>query len=52
MLTLHHFVHPIWFEKQGGFSESRNIPDFVNFATFAFRWDEVAGSMLFCVLLC
>ena len=29
--TLHHFVHPKWFEDMGGFLEEDNLPLFVNF---------------------
>lgn len=35
--TLHHFVHPTWFEDKGGFEKHENIADFVAFATFAAR---------------
>lgn len=37
MVTLHHFVHPIWFEKLGGFTQEANIPHFVAFAQTAFK---------------
>ena len=32
MVTLHHFTHPEWFEKEGSFEREENIPYFVNFA--------------------
>jgi len=32
MVTLHHFVHPIWFENLGGFENEENIAHFVRFA--------------------
>jgi beta-glucosidase/6-phospho-beta-glucosidase/beta-galactosidase len=35
--TLHHFVHPTWFEDMGGFEKKENIGAFVAFATFAAR---------------
>lgn len=35
--TLHHFVHPTWFEDNGGFEKEENIADFVAFASFAAR---------------
>lgn len=38
MVTLHHFVHPTWFERLGGFTREANIPLFVAFAQIAFRW--------------
>ena len=37
MVTLHHFVHPNWFETLGGFTKEANIPIFVEFAKTAFR---------------
>ena len=36
-LTLHHFVHPLWFDDMGGFTRAENIPHFTNFASIAFR---------------
>lgn len=33
--TLHHFVHPTWFEDKGGFEKRENIAYFVAFAIFA-----------------
>ena len=38
MVTLHHFVHPNWFEDLGGFTREANIPIFVEFARTAFRF--------------
>lgn len=32
MLVLHHFCHPDWFEKQGGWTKETNIDCFVNYA--------------------
>eukprot|EP00884_Botryococcus_braunii_P018477 jgi/Botrbrau1/5312/Bobra.0391s0024.1 len=37
VVTLHHFVHPQWFEDLGGFTKEENISHFVCFAEFAFR---------------
>jgi len=37
MVTLHHFVHPTWFERLGGFTKEINILLFVIFAQTAFR---------------
>lgn len=37
VITLHHFVHPTWFEDLGAFTEAENSKHFVNFATHAFR---------------
>ena len=36
-VTLHHFVHPLWFEKLGGFKKDENIPLFVEYSEAAFR---------------
>lgn len=35
-ITLHHFTHPQWFEKKGGFEKKRNIPYFVRFCKKVF----------------
>ncbi|MCX5922502.1 MAG: glycoside hydrolase family 1 protein [Candidatus Dependentiae bacterium] len=32
VVTLHHFTHPLWFEKLGAFELEENIPYFVDFA--------------------
>ena len=37
IVTLHHFVHPLWFDRMGAFTEGRNIPHFVSFAQLAYR---------------
>ncbi|GFR47153.1 hypothetical protein Agub_g8844, partial [Astrephomene gubernaculifera] len=37
MITLHHFVHPQWFEELGGFEREENIRHFVDWALTAFR---------------
>jgi beta-glucosidase len=37
VVTLHHFVHPQWFEDLGGFTEEANIPHFVRFSEWAYR---------------
>ena len=36
MITLHHFVHPLWFEQKGGFTQEENIVYFVQFAQKVF----------------
>lgn len=36
MVTLHHFVHPQWFEVIGAFEKYENIKFFVRFAAFVF----------------
>lgn len=36
-LTLHHFVHPLWFEKLRGFEKEENIKYFVEYAILAFK---------------
>lgn len=37
MLTLHHFTHPLWFEKKGSFEKEENIAYFERFAEVVFR---------------
>lgn len=37
MVTLHHFVHPLWFEDLGGFAKEENIYYFVRFCTKVFQ---------------
>lgn len=32
LLVLHHFAHPLWFEKAGGWVQEENIACFINFA--------------------
>eukprot|EP00210_Caulerpa_lentillifera_P003127 g2987.t1 len=36
-VTLHHFVHPGWFQDLGGFENEENIQLFVQYATRAFQ---------------
>lgn len=43
MVTLHHFVHPNWFETLGGFTKEANIPIFVEFAKTAFRYSSATS---------
>lgn len=33
VVTLHHFVHPVWFEDMGAFEDESNNHHFVNFCT-------------------
>lgn len=44
MATMHHFVHPMWFEQKGGFENTKNLPDFVNFCSkiFDLFYDQVS----------
>eukprot|EP01129_Flabellula_baltica_P005036 TRINITY_DN1797_c0_g1_i2.p1 TRINITY_DN1797_c0_g1~~TRINITY_DN1797_c0_g1_i2.p1 ORF type:complete len:353 (-),score=62.92 TRINITY_DN1797_c0_g1_i2:422-1480(-) len=37
MVTLHHFVHPEWFESKGGFEKRENVGFFVEFAKVVFE---------------
>lgn len=37
MITLHHFSHPMWFERKGGFDKEANIEDFVRFSAKVFE---------------
>ena len=36
-VSIHHFVHPAWFEEKGGWTKEANIELFVNFAVEAFK---------------
>ena len=36
-VTFHHFVHPLWFEKLGGFTKVENIPLFVEYSVAAYK---------------
>ena len=38
MVTLHHFLHPIWFEEKGGFYNQENIVHFKNYCTKIFPY--------------
>ncbi|CAF4321551.1 unnamed protein product, partial [Adineta steineri] len=37
MITFHHFVHPLWFEKRSAFLDSSNISIFVRFSIDMFQ---------------
>lgn len=37
LITLHHFTHPLWFEKKGGFEKEENIFFFVRFCQRVFQ---------------
>ena len=37
MITLYHWVHPLWFQKMGGWENEKNSIHFVNFCTEVFR---------------
>ena len=41
MVTLHHFVHPNWFERLGGFTKEENIPHFVHYCQAVFRYSPL-----------
>ena len=38
LATLHHFVHPQWFEELGGFEKEENIPLFMSWVRLAFEY--------------
>ena len=40
-MTLHHFAHPLWFEKLGAFEKEENIPVFISFVETAFRCSSI-----------
>jgi beta-glucosidase len=37
LVTLYHFVHPLWFEDLGGFLEADNIALFVAYSSVCFK---------------
>lgn len=37
MITLYHWVHPLWFEQKGGFEKEENIGYFLRFCTTVFQ---------------
>ena len=37
VVTLHHFTHPIWFEKLGAFEKKENIDHFIEYSEYAFN---------------
>ena len=37
MVTLYHFVHPLWFDDLGGFEKLENVPLFVAFSEVCCR---------------
>lgn len=37
MITLHHFVHPLWFEQMGGFTKAENIAYFIRYCERVFK---------------
>ena len=37
LVTLHHFVHPQWFEDLGGFEKAENIAHFLAWTELAYR---------------
>ena len=43
LATLHHFVHPQWFEDLGGFEQEANIQHYLQWTELAYRW--VAGGV-------
>ena len=37
VVTLHHFTHPIWFEKLGAFEKRENIDHFIEYSEYTFN---------------
>lgn len=58
LATLHHFVHPQWFEDAGGFEREANIDFFLQWTELAYRRGDscpsssslAAKNSLFCSL--
>ncbi len=38
VVTLHHFTHPIWFEKMGAFEKKENIQYFISYSDTVFKF--------------
>ena len=38
VVTLHHFTHPIWFEKMGSFEKKENIQYFISYSDTVFKF--------------
>ena len=38
VITLHHFTHPIWFERLGAFEKEENINHFIKFSEIVFNY--------------
>lgn len=38
VVTLHHFTHPIWFEKLGAFENAENTKHFIEFSEIVFNY--------------
>ena len=43
-VTLHWFVHPLWFQEIGGFTKEENIAVFVEWAELAFKLFGMRGA--------
>ena len=49
MITLYHWVHPLWFEKRGGFLQVKNTKYFIRYAKKVF--DRLGGKVkLWCTI--
>lgn len=51
-VTLHHFVHPLWFDGLGAFEKEENIPYFADFAAAAFRCHFLHSIAKTCSTIC
>ncbi len=50
VVTLHHFVHPLWFEEMGAFEQEDNIQYFVRFSTNMFKALKDHGVTTWCTI--
>lgn len=50
VVTLHHFVHPQWFEEKGAFEKEDNIKHFVNFGVKMFDALKDHGVKIWCTI--
>lgn len=59
-ITLHHFVHPLWFEQKGAFAYEKNSSDYIQYAldmiklfpevTHWYTFNEIGAFALECLL--
>ncbi len=50
VVTLHHFVHPLWFEEKGAFEKAENNAHFVRFCITMFEALKNHGVKIWCTI--
>lgn len=46
LATLHHFVHPQWFEELGAFEKEENISLFLDYVRLAYKYATFINAAL------